>query len=318
MMDKYFKIISDSTCDLSDEIRQEYDIGYIPGHAILPDGREVSARLDWSVYGSYAQNGADTFYDELMKKPDAFKTSPCNVQEIYEALLGYAKEGTGVLMTCISSGMSGTYAFACEARKQVLEEVPDAEIRIVDSRRFSICNGLMCVYASLMRREGKSLDEIADYLEEKRLCFRQMGWHDNLSFVAKKGRINHSTAFMGKLVGIKTLGECSSTGMTTVIGKVKGTPKAYRAVLEYIDKTIVDASQQVILIGHTARPELAEELKRRICERFSPRKVYICDVFPSCGINIGPGLIAAYYLGTQVSEELTEEKALINNIIASL
>jgi len=311
-----FCIISESTCDLSEQIRTEFDIGYIPGHVLLPSGVQVAARLDWDAYESYSNGSAETFYANLMKDPDRFKTSPCNVQEIYEELLRRVEAGQGVLMTCISSKMSGTYSFACEARAKVLEVCPDAQIRIVDTRRYSVCNGLMCIYASIMRGQGKTLDEIADYLEQNRLCFHQMGWHDNLSFVAKKGRITHSTAFMGRLVGIKTLGECSATGMTTVIGKVKGTPKALRAVMEYIAQTIVRPEEQTIIIGHSSRLPGAEELKKLIEERFHPKAVYICDIFPSCGVNIGPGLAAAYYFGKPVSDDLAEERELLNNIVA--
>ena len=317
-MNRYFHIIPDSTCDLNEELRKEYDILYTPGHVLLPSGEEVPAKMSWDAYGEFSNGSAETFYDNLMKDPDKFKTSPCNTEEVYELFVRYAREGEGVLMTTISSMMSGTYSFACEARERVLEEYPDAQIRVVDTRRFSVCNGLMCLYASLLRGQGKSLDEVADLLEDKRLCFHQMGWHDNLAFAAKKGRITHSKAFMGRLIGIKTLGECSSTGMTTVVAKVRGTAKAYRATLEYIARTIEKPEAQIIIIGHTARLENAQMFKTMIEERFHPRAVYIGDVFPSCGVNIGPGLVAAYYFGTPISEDLVEEKALIEGITAKL
>lgn len=311
-----FQILSDVTCDLSAQLRKEYNIGYIPGHISLPSGVEVASKLEWDAYGEYSNGSADVFYANLMKNPDGFKTAPCNVQEIFEVFSRHAEKGEEVLMTCISSGMSGTYSFACEARKMTLEAYPEAKIRVVDSRRFSVCNGLMCIFASVMRAQGKTLDETADYLEENRLRFHQMGWHDNLSFVAKKGRINHSTAFMGRLVGIKTLGECSPSGMTTVIGKVKGTQKAYRAVMEYIADTIQNPEEQIIVIGHSSRIAQAEELKKQIENRFHPKAIYIGDVFPACGVNIGPGLVAAYYMGTPISDELEAEKKLMVDVIA--
>lgn len=313
-----FQIISDVTCDLSAQLREKYQIGYIPGHVMLPDGKEITTELDWDAFGEYAQGSGKVFYANLMKNPDGFKTSPCNVQEIYEVFKQYVQKGEELLMTCISSGMSGTYSFACQAREMVLEEYPDAKIRVVDSRRFSICNGLMCVHAAIMRDEGKTLDETADYLEENRLRFHQMGWHDNLSFVAKKGRITQSTAFMGRLVGIKTLGECSPSGMVTVIGKVKGTQKAYRATLEYMAETIENPEDQIIVIGHSDCEKLAEGLRERIEERFHPKAIHICEIYPACGVNIGPGMIAAYYMGMPISDELEEEKKKLAEIITRI
>ena len=52
-----------------------------------------------------------------------------------------------------------------------------------------------------------------------------------------------------------------------------------------------------------------------IVERFHPKEIYVNDVFPVCGINIGPGLMAAYYVGKPLSRELTYEKQLMDSII---
>ena len=54
-----------------------------------------------------------------------------------------------------------------------------------------------------------------------------------------------------------------------------------------------------------------------IQERFHPKEIFINDVFPSCGINIGPGLMAAYYMGKPISRDLSEEKAIIEQALAN-
>ena len=137
---------------------------------------------------------------------------------------------------------------------------------------------------------------------------------DSLRF--KKGRLTHSKAFFGKLAGVKPIGEFDYNGLTTVIGKVKGAKKAYSVLLNYMENTIVNASEQTIFIAQTSRYPQAEKYKEMIMERFHPKEVIINDVFPSCGINIGPGLMAAYYIGTPISKGLTEEKALLERIIS--
>ena len=216
----------------------------------------------------------------------------------------------------ISGGISGACGFATQAKNEVVKSYPNARIVIVDSLRFSAGHGLLVILAAKLRASGHNIDQVAAYLEENKNRIHQCGWLDDLSFVAKKGRLTHSKAFFGKLAGVKPIGEFDYNGLTTVIGKVKGAKKAYSVLLNYMENTIVNASEQTIFIAQTSRYPQAEKYKEMIMERFHPKEVIINDVFPSCGINIGPGLMAAYYIGTPISKGLTEEKALLERIIS--
>ena len=103
--------------------------------------------------------------------------------------------------------------------------------------------------------------------------------------------------------------------MTTVIGKAKGAKKAYSALLSYMEGTIENPHDQIIFIAQTNRLPQAEEYKKLIEERLHPKAVYIKDVYPSCGINVGPGLMAAYYVGKPISKDLSFEKELLNKYL---
>ena len=201
--------------------------------------------------------------------------------------------------------------FAQSGAKIVLEKYPDAKIVMVDSLRFGPGFGLMCCCAGALQQEGKSLEEVVEWLEENKGRFHQAGWLDDLSFVAKKGRLTHAKAFFGTLAGVKPIGEFDYNGMTTVIGKASGAKAAYAALLTYIEKTIENAEEQVIFIAQTDRMKQAVIFKQMIEERFHPRDVRIMDVHVSCGVNVGPGLMAAYYIGKPISKDLAEEKAII-------
>ena len=72
---------------------------------------------------------------------------------------------------------------------------------------------------------------------------------------------------------------------------------------------------QVILVAQSNRPKQAAMYKQMIEEKFSPKAVYICDVFPPTGINVGPGLMVAFFMGKPISENLTEEKALVARLL---
>ena len=157
----------------------------------------------------------------------------------------------------------------------------------------------------MQRSAGKTLDETAEYIEANRSRFHQAGYMDDLAFVAKKGRLTHAKAFFGMLAGIKAIGECDSNGLTTVLTKVKGTKLALDVLIDYMANTITEPEEQIIFIAQTNRLPQAEIYKKMIEDTFHPKAVYINDVFPACGINIGPGLMSSYYMGKEISHDLS-------------
>ena len=306
---KKYLIITDGTSELSEQLQQEFDIKTIPGHIHMPDNTDITQFFSWKDITR------DEFYAKLKKDPNGYSTAPPNPDEFAAAFSEYAKQGYDMLLLVMSSSMSGTYNFACKGREQTLKDYPDTKINIIDSLRFGPGYGLMAVKASLLRAEGKTLDEVTTYLEENKCRYHQAGWLDDLSFVAKKGRLNHAAAFMGTIVGIKPIGEFDYNGMTTVLGKAKGAKKAYSVLIKYIENTIENPQDQIIFIGHTSRMPQAQQYKKLIEEQIKPKEVRIVDVFPGSGINIGPGLMAAYYMGKPISEDLAEEKELVNKFL---
>lgn len=311
-MEKKFAIMPDTTCDLSLDFQKQYDIDVILGHYTTPDGQEHVSRHEWS------EEERDQFYKDVKKNPDGFKTSPPNIQECYLAFEKYVKDGIGVLAMAISTGISGTYDFMCKTKEEILKNYPNAEIYVLDSLRFGPGYGLMAIYAANLRKEGKSLKETFEWLENNKNHFHQTGWMDDLYFVAKKGRLTNAKAFFGSLVGIKPVGEFDYNGLTTVIGKGKGEKETYQILLEYIARHIEKPEEQIIFIATSNRHKQAYAFKEMIENRFHPKAVYVNDVFTNCGINIGPGLMAAYYYGKPISHGLVEETKAFNEIVEQI
>lgn len=307
-MAEKFVIIVDSTCDLEESFLKEYDIEVLPGHFVTPDGKEHLSYPNWKEFDR------DQFYSDLKKDPDGFKTSPPNVEEARIAFTEHAKKGEAVIALCLSSGLSGTYAFLEEARKLVEKEYPEAKIHVVDTLRFGPAAGLLALHGAMRRKEGKSFEETYKWLEENKNHFHQTGWMDDLKYLAKKGRVSNAKAFFGSLIGIKPCGEFDYNGLTTVIGKGKGEPKTYPILLEYIAEHAIDIENQIVFVATTNEHKQAETFANMIKERFNPKAVYVCDVHSGCGINIGPGLMAAYYYGKPISKGLVEETAKFKEI----
>lgn len=299
-----FVIMTDCTCDLTKEIRDRFGLEYVKGHITLPDGTEKETTLEWDVFSEKEFYGA-------LKRGDNFSTTPPNVERFTEEFRKYASQGKDVLSIAISTGLSGTYSFMMLAKKAVQEEFPERKIICIDSLRYSSLIGLLMVYASMLRSEGKSIEETAAWIEENKNRFRESGWIDDMFYIARKGRVSNSKAFLGRLVGIKCIGEIDEKGMTTIIGKTRGKKAAYSAVLGYMEAVGENLQDQIIFIGHSDRRKESEVFREKIIERFHPKEVIITDIYPACGVNIGPGLMSAYFVGKPISPGLEEEKKLM-------
>lgn len=308
---KSFEIVCDVTCDLNEELQERFDIRVMDGYITGPDGKETVSSCHWD-----SEEQAVAFYNDLKKNPKGYTSAPASPDEVAEYFNKIIEAGqNNILMLTISSGLSGTNAFANKAKEITLEKHPEANIKIVDSLRYSTAFGLIAAKASELREAGKCLEEVYAWVEENKNCYHQMGWLDDLSFLAKKGRLNNFKAFMGTLVGIKPMGDFNQNGLTTVIGKAKGASKAYEAILQYIEKTIVEPENQIIFIAQTNRKSFALDFVKMVEERFHPKEIILTNVHRSTGINVGPGLMAAYYYGKPISEGCREEEAICKEIL---
>lgn len=306
---KDFVIMVDATCDVGEDLQKQYDIVDVPSHIILPGGKDIPSFHEWKEFTR------EQFYNDLKAHPDDYSTAPPNIAEFVAVFEQYAAKGTPVLLLTISTGISGTYDFATQAQKEVEGKYPDAQIRCIDSQRFGPSCGLLAIYASLMRKEGHSFEEVCTYIENNKNRLHQAGWLDDLSFVAKRGRMTHAKAFFGTLAGIKPIGEFDYNGLTTIIGKVKGAKAGYELLMQYIAKTIEKPEEQIVVVAHTNRLAQAEAYRDMIEKEFHPKEILIRDVFPMCGISIGPGLMAAYYMGTPISKGLVDERKIIEDCL---
>ncbi len=190
-------------------------------------------------------------------------------------------------------------------------EYPGIKVRVVDSLRYSTAQGMLLTYASRFREEGQSCDEVADWLEENKQCFHQIGIMDDLFFLARTGRLNKAAAFMGTLVGVEPMADFSSNGLCSVIGKGKGKKKSLDAAVAYLQKLAINPKDQILFLAHSLRDKEAEYFKKAIEERVGPKEVIVSSVDMVCGANIGPGLVAVFFFGQKISDDLSNEKAVL-------
>lgn len=312
MSEKYV-ILADVTCDISQGIRDFAGINdYLRGYIHFSDGRDFQTTLDWSNISR------EEFYKILSGNKIQVTTAPPTPEEVYLTFKSYAQQGYKVLSMSISSKISSTYNVACKAAERVKGECPDCEIYCFDSYKMSGGFGLLTVYAHLLQQEGKSFREVIDWLEENKHRVHQMGPIDDMIFIARRGKITMGKAIMGNFAGVKPMGDCSPEGYVSVLAKVKGINKALDVTTRYVAEMATEPTKQYIIISHSDRQVYAEKLKGMLENAIHPQKVFVTDVFSGCGANIGPGMIAVYFLGEPISEDLINEKNCINRVLEAV
>ena len=242
-MEKYI-ILADVACDISEEIRNYFKVeDYIEGHVNISDGRDFKTKLDWS------EIERDDFYKCVSSRKTEVVSAPASPEEYYLIFKKYAEEGYKVLSMSLSSKISSTYNVAKGAAERVKAEIPEAVIYAFDTYKMAGAYGLLVMYAHELKNEGKSFDEVIEWLESNKHRVHQMGPIDDLIFVARRGRITMGKAIMGSFAGVKPMGDCNRDGYVSALGKVKGINKALDVTVKYIEKMAKNVGEQYILVS---------------------------------------------------------------------
>ena len=305
-----FVIIPDASSDLNRELRERFHIpDYVRGTFYFQDGTEAKADLDWELIDPV------TYYKSMSGRNALYKTASAQRSEILEVYERQLKAGKDILAVTLSSGLSGTYQVCVKTAQELLKKYPERKIIVVDSLRYSTALSLLVIMASKKKQEGATLEETAAYIEEHKHSIHQIGPMDDLFFLCKTGRISNFKAFFGSLIGINPMADFSRKGLSQVLGKFKGKQRAFDAVIEYMKGTIENPEEQIIFVAHSNRETQAKVLAERIQETFNPKEIIINHVGMACGASVGPGLCAAFYQGKAISEDMSYEQALMNEII---
>ncbi len=286
-----FVIFGDSTCDLNKELREKYEIEYVPMNFVL-DGKEYPASLDWEAMSAHE------FY-EAMREGKRITMTQVPAEAYHERFSQCLQEGKDVLYVACSSALSGSVNTARLVAKELMEANPEAKIICVDSLNSSFGQGIQLMWASELRREGKSLDEVEAFLLKNRNCVNQCGTVGKLDYLKRAGRVTASSAFFGNLIGIKPIIISDAKGQNFAIKKAKGALNAKKEIALYQKEVGIDLKDQIIYISHADDEGAALELGELIKTETGCKGVFLDYIGPIVGASVGPGTIISYCVGKE-------------------
>ena len=292
-----FVIISDSTCDLPRQLREEYGIEYVKMNYVI-DGEEYGASLDWESHT------VRDYYD-LMRGGVRVFTTQIHRDTYYKAFSEAVEAGKDVVYIACSSALSASINVARLVAKELMGEHPEAEIYCVDSLISSLGQGFLAMEASRKREEGLSAADTAAFLESIKLCVNQCGTVASLEYLRRSGRVKASKAFFGNLFGVKPIIISDRKGQNYAYKKAKGIANARVAIAEHIADA-ANGNFDTLFLSHADCQEDIELLKEEILKVAPFQNVIVSTIGPIVGASVGPGTVIAFCYGKEVLIEGNE------------
>ncbi|MCM3442421.1 DegV family protein [Metabacillus halosaccharovorans] len=280
-------ILADSASDLPIEFFEENSVTFLP----------LSVEIDGKQLEDQKEIKPKEIYDS-MRSGTVVKTSQISPSLFKDVFTDLAKKGVPSLYVCFSSELSGTYQTAMMIRNEVLEDFPEFELSIIDSKCASLGCGLAVKYAVNLSGSGKSLTEIEAAVKAYCKKVEHIFTVDNLEYLARGGRISKASAFVGGLLNIKPLLHVED-GKLIPLEKVRGRKKVFRRIIDIMKDRGVNLENQTIAISHGDDEEAANEMKALIQEAFSPKEIYVNLVGAVIGAHSGPGTLAIFFLNDE-------------------
>lgn len=295
-MNEQFQIISDGSCDLPPELTAKKQIRVIPFYVSF-DGTNYRKELE--------EIGIREFYQEMVNRKGVYpRSSLPSVQDYMDAFLPYAKAGIPMLVLCISNKLSGSMQSALSARELILEDYPDAKIRVIDTTLCTVLQGLLVLEAAAMQERGAGFEETAERIEAIKSTGRIFFTVGNLEYLQAGGRIGRVAGIAGSLLGIRPV-------ITMKEGEIfpSGISRSRRKTLEKTIDLLRDCLQACggavkkysLAAGFGYDREEAEEYRRLVVERLegliSLEELPLYQIGATIGVHTGP-----YPLGLGILE----------------
>ena len=269
------------------------------------------------LFYTYLVNGQE-YVDDMGRDPEALPrfyqflreghlptTSQLNLQtylDYFETLLPRGD----VLHIAFGSGMTNSVANAMQAAELLRNKYPDRKLIVLDSLCSSSGYGLLVDVAADLRDEGKSLEEVAQWVLDNRNTVHHQFYSVDLQYFKRSGRVSGATATVAAILNICPIMRLNSAGRIIAYDKVRGRKNAIRRTVDTMEEHAQGGRDYSgkCFICHSDSLEDAEQTKLAVKERFPKIKgdIRICDIGTIIASHCGPGTVAVFFFGDERTE----------------
>jgi len=272
-------VVADTTSYLPPELLEQHDIHLVSLYVGLEGDQQKESEID-NLQG---------FYERLRISDQQVTTSQPSVGDfisVYEPLLA---EGREIISIHISSGISGTYESAMQARQRLTAEGKGGErIVVCDSRTGAGGMGLMILAAANAAENGANAAKANERAEAAREELKIWFAVDTLDYLRRGGRIGAARHWIGTTLKIKPI--LTLEDEITPIERVRTRSRAFERLVDYARQRH-EAGADAWVVQHVQDPEHATELVEACRPIFGSDPVFTSEVGPVIGAHVGPGLL---------------------------
>jgi DegV family protein with EDD domain len=267
---------------------------YIPESALA--GLNVKVIPLWLLWeGESFLDGIDirprAFYQRLRVAKTLPTSSQPTVPEFVDFYQKAAQDADTIVSVLVSDKISGTIANA----KSAVGQLPDLDIRIVDSKSSSMGLGHVVLAAARAAADGKSVDEVVAAAEEMRDKINLTFVVDTLEYLHKGGRIGGAKRIMGTALRVKPMLEFRD-GQIEPIEQVRTKNKAYARLIEIAVERLAGKPMLEATVVDIDNPVDGDRVAQMVLDRFNPKTMHRAEVSPVVGTHVGPGTVGlAFY-----------------------
>lgn len=275
------KITSDSTCDLSQELLDKYDIALVP-LTVIKDGKPYLDGVNITPADIFAHVAAGG---------DLCSTTALNMGEYQEHFSKYAGSYDGVLHINISAEFSSCYQNACLAAEEF------DNVRVVDSRNLSTGQGLVVLKACELAQTCQSLDELAEELREFTSRVEASFLLDQLAYMVKGGRCSSVVALGANLLNLKPCIEVKN-GKMSVVKKYRG--NYAKCLANYVKDRIhdrEDLERNTLFVTRTPVNDTCLEAVRNAVDTYADfENIYWTEAGCTVSCHCGPSTLGVLFV----------------------
>ncbi|PUU86091.1 DegV family protein [Halanaerobium sp.] len=258
-----FKIIVDSCCDLTKDLRERFNISTAPLSIDVGDRHFIDdENLD-----------REGLLDAMRNSSDAPKTASPGPGPFLDLYRKY----DNIFVVTLSKELSATYQNAMLAKKMILEEAEDKLIKVFNSFSATVGETMIAYKLGELIEAGFNRDEIIEktekYVEEMQTLFVL----DSLDNLIKAGRMGKLKGKIASFFNIKPVLGATPDGTITLVDKARGSKRAIRKLIEKIGERGENLEEKVLGIAHCNALEKAEYIKGKAAEKYNFREIIIVE-----------------------------------------
>ncbi|GAB4075058.1 DegV family protein [Barrientosiimonas marina] len=279
------QLMTDGGADIPERLSHELAIRTVPLY--LHFGTEE--------YKSDALINGKTFNQTMAESDKVPQSSAASPHDYYQAFK-QTDPADPIIMLSLSRGLSTTYDNAVHAKQMLLEEEPDRQIEVINTKTAS------CGIALLLREAGTKLEEHYSY-DQLRLHLHERVEQTNTLFVLKTlenlilgGRLSRVKGTIAKTLSIKALMKSDANGAIAVSEKVRGDKKAIRRFIEQIGESMKHAEGKMLTMSHYRTEERAKSVLERIKQTYPFSDTHLAEMSPVIATHAGEGgLVISFF-----------------------